>query len=60
VGENRAQLSGFVREGLPQLQGLLRDSREATQQIRDLSRSLNENPSRLVYQPRALGVLIPP
>jgi len=49
-----------VREGLPQLQGLLRDSREATQQIRDLSRSLNENPSRLVYQPRALGVLIPP
>ncbi len=60
VGENRAQLSGFVREGLPQLEGLLRDSREATQQIRDLSRSLNENPSRLVYQPTAHGMAIPP
>lgn len=60
VGENRAQLSGFVRQGLPQLQGLLRDSREATQQLRDLSRSLKENPSRLIYQPPAVGVTIPP
>jgi phospholipid/cholesterol/gamma-HCH transport system substrate-binding protein len=60
VGENRTQLSGFVRTGLPQLEGLLRDSREATQQIRDLSRSLNENPSRLVYQPPVHGVAIPP
>jgi phospholipid/cholesterol/gamma-HCH transport system substrate-binding protein len=60
VGENRAQLSGFVHEGLPELEGLLRDSREATQQIRDLSRSLKENPSRLLYQPPAQGVVIPP
>jgi phospholipid/cholesterol/gamma-HCH transport system substrate-binding protein len=60
VGENRAQLSGFVRNGLPQLEGLLRDGREATQQIRDLSRTLKENPSRLIYQPPARGVAIPP
>ncbi len=60
VGENRTQISGFVHEGLPQLEGLLRDSREATQQIRDLSRSLNDNPSRLLYQPPARGVAIPP
>lgn len=60
VGENQKQLSGFVRDGLPQLEGLLRDSREATQQIRDLSRSLKENPSRLIYQPPTSGVAIPP
>jgi phospholipid/cholesterol/gamma-HCH transport system substrate-binding protein len=60
VGENRNQLSDFVREGLPQLEGLLRDSRAATEQIRDLSRSLQENPSRLIYQPPAHGVAIPP
>jgi phospholipid/cholesterol/gamma-HCH transport system substrate-binding protein len=60
VGENRAQLSGFVREGLPQLEGLLRDSREATQQLRDLSRNLKEDPSRLIYQPPTSGVAIPP
>jgi|SRR6202142_4539426 len=60
VGENRTQLSGFVRDGLPQLEGLLRDSREATRQIRDLSRNLKENPSRLIYQPPAPGVAIPP
>jgi phospholipid/cholesterol/gamma-HCH transport system substrate-binding protein len=60
VGENRTQLSGFVREGLPQLEGLLRDGREATQQLRDLSRSLKDNPSRLIYQPPTSGVAIPP
>jgi phospholipid/cholesterol/gamma-HCH transport system substrate-binding protein len=60
VSENRGQLTGFVREGLPQLEGLLRDSREATQQIRDLTRSLKDNPSRLIYQPPALGMAIPP
>jgi phospholipid/cholesterol/gamma-HCH transport system substrate-binding protein len=58
--ENRAQLSSFVSEGLPQFQALLRDSRQAAQQIDRLSRSLNENPSRLIYQPQPSGVTIPP
>jgi len=60
VGENRAQLSGFVREGLPQLEALLRDSRAAAQQISELSESLRENPSRLIYQQPVTGVSIPP
>jgi phospholipid/cholesterol/gamma-HCH transport system substrate-binding protein len=60
VAENRDQLSGFVRGGLPQLELLLRDSRAAAQEIRDLSRSLRDNPSQLIYQPAANGVMIPP
>jgi phospholipid/cholesterol/gamma-HCH transport system substrate-binding protein len=60
VAENRDQLSGFVRGGLPQIELLLRDSREAAQEIRDLSRSLRDNPSQLLYQPAATGVVIPP
>ncbi|MFI4866747.1 MAG: MlaD family protein [Steroidobacterales bacterium] len=60
VAENRKQLSGFVRGGLPQVELLLRDSRAAAQEIRELSRSLRDNPSQLLYQPAAAGVLIPP
>jgi phospholipid/cholesterol/gamma-HCH transport system substrate-binding protein len=58
--QNRDQLSAFVNEGLPQLEALLRDSRDAAQQISELSIGLRENPSRLIYQPPANGVTIPP
>jgi phospholipid/cholesterol/gamma-HCH transport system substrate-binding protein len=60
AAENRAQLTDFVAEGLPQFEALLRDSRSAVQQIDDLSRTLNDNPSRLLYQPPVSGVAIPP
>ncbi|MGA2023471.1 MAG: MlaD family protein [Steroidobacteraceae bacterium] len=60
LGENRTQLSGFMREGLPQLEALLRDSRAAAEQISELSESLRENPSRLIYQQPVTGVSIPP
>jgi phospholipid/cholesterol/gamma-HCH transport system substrate-binding protein len=49
-----------VRDGLPQVDLLLRDSRSAAQEIRDLSRSLRANPSQLLYQPALGGVAIPP
>jgi phospholipid/cholesterol/gamma-HCH transport system substrate-binding protein len=60
ISDNRGQLSGFVQQALPQVQGLLRDSREAAQEIRELSSSLRENPSRLIYQAPVTGVSIPP
>ncbi len=60
VDDNRDQLNGFVRSGLPQIELLLRDSRAAAQEIRDLSRSLRDNPSQLLYQPPTNGVVIPP
>lgn len=58
--QNRDQINSFVSQGLPQLEALLRDSRAAAQQISELSRGLRENPSRLLYQPVAEGVAIPP
>jgi ABC-type transporter Mla subunit MlaD len=60
AAENRAELSGFVAVGLPQFEALLRDTRTAAQQITELSRNLNENPSILIYQPPAAGMVIPP
>jgi phospholipid/cholesterol/gamma-HCH transport system substrate-binding protein len=58
--QNRDQIDSFVSQGLPQVEALLRDSRAAAQQISELSRGLRENPSRLIYQPPANGVTIPP
>jgi phospholipid/cholesterol/gamma-HCH transport system substrate-binding protein len=60
VSANRDQLSALVRDGVPQLEGLLRDSRAAVQQINQLASSLRDNPSRLLYQPPKTGVAIPP
>jgi phospholipid/cholesterol/gamma-HCH transport system substrate-binding protein len=60
AAENRADLSGFIAVGLPQFEALLRDTRTAAQQITELSRNLNENPSLLIYQPPAAGMVIPP
>ena len=60
AAENRDQLSFFVSEGLPQFEAFVRDGRAAAQQISELSRSLRENPSRLIYQPPTSCVAIPP
>ncbi|HWG76078.1 MAG TPA: MlaD family protein [Steroidobacteraceae bacterium] len=60
MAQNGEQISGLVRDGVPQLEGLLRDSRAAAQQIDGLARSLRDDPSRLLYQPARHGVTIPP
>jgi phospholipid/cholesterol/gamma-HCH transport system substrate-binding protein len=60
AAENRAELSGFIAVGLPQFEALLRDTRTAAQQVTELSRNLNDNPSLLIYQPPAAGMVIPP
>jgi phospholipid/cholesterol/gamma-HCH transport system substrate-binding protein len=59
IKENRAGLHTFVTEGLPQLEALVRESRATARQIEELSRSLKENPARLIYQPAPAGVEIP-
>ena len=58
--DNRAALSGFVTAGLPELEAMLRDTRTAAQQVTELSRDLDENPSRLIYRQPEGGVVIPP
>jgi phospholipid/cholesterol/gamma-HCH transport system substrate-binding protein len=60
VQDNRQDVRVFARDGLPELERLLRDGRAAALEFRDLSRSLRENPSRLIYQTKSEAVEIPP
>ena len=59
IGDSRQDLRAFTREGLPELERLIREGRAAAQDIRALSSSLRENPSQLLYQPPQQGVEIP-
>ena len=60
VSENRGDLHAFLRDGLPQLQQTLREARSAIEDARALTRGLNEDPSRILFQPAYRGVEIPP
>jgi phospholipid/cholesterol/gamma-HCH transport system substrate-binding protein len=59
IAENRQDVRGFMRDGLPEMQRLLRDSRAAAQEFRALSQSLKANPAQILFQPPARGVEIP-
>jgi phospholipid/cholesterol/gamma-HCH transport system substrate-binding protein len=59
VEENRQDIRSFTREGLPELERFLREGRSAAREFRDLSRSLREDPSQIIYQPPQQGVTIP-
>jgi len=58
VSENRAGVAQFTRDGLPQLQRTLEEARNAAQAFQELSRSLKDNPSQLLYQPAQGGVKV--
>jgi phospholipid/cholesterol/gamma-HCH transport system substrate-binding protein len=60
VKDNRQDVRVFARDGLPELEQLLRDARFAAVEFRDLSRSLRADPSRLIYQSKSEAVEIPP
>jgi phospholipid/cholesterol/gamma-HCH transport system substrate-binding protein len=59
VDENRQDIRAFTREGLPELERFLREGRSAAREFRDLSRSLRDDPSQIIYQPPQQGVTIP-
>ena len=59
VEENRQDIRSFTREGLPELERFLREGRSAAREFRELSRSLKDDPSQLLYQPVPTGVEIP-
>ena len=59
MSEHRDDLGGFLRDSLPEMERLLRDSRTAAQEFRELSRSLKSDPSQLLYEPSYKGVEIP-
>ena len=59
IEDNRQDIRAFTREGLPDLERFLRQGEAAAQDIRDLSHSLRDNPSQLLYQAPERGVEIP-
>jgi phospholipid/cholesterol/gamma-HCH transport system substrate-binding protein len=59
VADNEPGLSRFTRQSLPQFEQLLRESRQAVRDFRDLSRSLKQNPSQLIYESAYRGVQVP-
>jgi phospholipid/cholesterol/gamma-HCH transport system substrate-binding protein len=59
VADNEPGISRFAYQSLPQFEQLLRESREAARDFRDLSRSLKQNPSQLLYESRYRGVEVP-
>jgi ABC-type transporter Mla subunit MlaD len=56
VADNEPGVSRFTHQSLPEFEQLLRESREAARDFRDLSRSLKQNPSQLIYEPNYRGV----
>jgi phospholipid/cholesterol/gamma-HCH transport system substrate-binding protein len=53
---HRDDLGLFLRDSLPEMERLVRDSRSAAQEFRELSRSLKADPSQLLYEPSYRGV----
>jgi phospholipid/cholesterol/gamma-HCH transport system substrate-binding protein len=59
LDRNGGDLERFSGQGLAEIQGLVRDSRTAVTEVRDLARSLRERPSQLIYEAPPSGVEIP-
>ncbi|HET7755904.1 MAG TPA: MlaD family protein [Steroidobacteraceae bacterium] len=56
ISENRQDVRSFIRDGLPEIERFAREGRAAAHDIRELSDSLRENPTQLLYQPPQRGV----
>jgi ABC-type transporter Mla subunit MlaD len=59
IATNEENVTRFAGEGLAEIEQLARDMRESSQAIERLGRRLEEDPSRLLYQPSSRGVEIP-
>jgi len=59
IAENRGDIRAFTHSSLPEIEGFVREGRAAAEDIRQLSESLRQNPSQLLYQPTPAGVEIP-
>ncbi|MET0534682.1 MAG: MlaD family protein [Steroidobacter sp.] len=57
---SEGQLGSFTEQGLFELERLMRETRQAAREFRDLSRSLQANPSQILYEPPESGVEIKP
>ncbi len=59
VSDNEPGISRFTNQSLPEFEQLLRESRAAARDFRDLSRNLKQNPSQLLYESSSRGVEVP-
>lgn len=60
VAGSEKQLQHFSNQGLFELEQLVREARATAREVRDLSHSLKDNPSQLLYEPPPTGVRIEP
>jgi phospholipid/cholesterol/gamma-HCH transport system substrate-binding protein len=58
VAQNQTNITRFSDQGLVEFQQLIRESRQAADEFRDLARTLRQDPSTLVYEPPPSGVEI--
>lgn len=59
ISDNRADIAAFTQQGLPQLSRTLESAQDAAEALRELARSLEENPSQLIYRTPTRGVEVP-
>lgn len=59
IAANEDSVGRFADHGLAEVDQLVRDMREAVRSFDRMSRRLEEDPSRLLYQPATRGVEIP-
>lgn len=59
VSDNEPGFTRFSRQSLPEFEQLLRESRQAARDFGDLSRSLKQNPSQLIYESTYRGIEVP-
>jgi phospholipid/cholesterol/gamma-HCH transport system substrate-binding protein len=56
--KTESQVGNFSEQGLFELQRLVRETRSAAREFRELSQTLKETPSQILYQPADSGVTI--
>jgi ABC-type transporter Mla subunit MlaD len=60
VAKNEGNVDRFADQGLAEIEQLLREAREAMRGVDALTRSLERDPSRVIFGPAPSGVEIPP
>jgi phospholipid/cholesterol/gamma-HCH transport system substrate-binding protein len=59
IAQNQDDVAAFTRDGLPQLQRTLEAARAAADSFKDLTQTLRDDPSQILYQAPQHGVKVP-
>lgn len=58
LNENRSDINKFTKSGLKEITDMSRETKKMAESVRRLTESLEQEPSRLIYQPNYRGVEI--